>query len=312
MEEYIEQQSEAHNTETCVKRYFAHLHYADLNPVSPSDYYETLKDWTEPQKFKTPRKNQANKAAGISVGLRIKSLWNPEANKELSDKKEKSSAIYAKNLEAEKESYNRYVEDFYDRRGKQHGEVNRLHDAMRDGNIDEIVSYFKYALYQDRYSVDFLHDYKIQVRDLAFEDVEKKKLKFSYKIPESDEILTFSRFTYHPETDKILPEPIDEEYQYVQKMSILKHMLLRTVAMIYRSDLYNFVYDIQITGYLQYYDDSYGHERRKNVIRFHFNKEEFRDTNLEMVNVKALFDERIKPDVSSGLYKKNPKELKEV
>jgi hypothetical protein len=31
-----------------------------------------------------------------------------------------------------------------------------------------------------------------------------------------------------------------------------------------------------------------------------------------MVNVKALFDERIKPDVSSGLYKKNPKELKEV
>ena len=60
-------------------RYLDELHYINLNPLTPDQYYDTLFTFKEMKPFKAPKKTLANRDDGISLGLRIKSLFNSEA-----------------------------------------------------------------------------------------------------------------------------------------------------------------------------------------------------------------------------------------
>lgn len=312
MDDYIEnKKQEASEIERDAKQYFCKLHIIGLKPVTPNEYYESLKDRSRPKSYKNPKKSWADKDAGITAGLKFKSLFNADAKKELSMKKEQAAAIHAANIESEKESYDRYVEEFYNRQDSQHREVDKLHNEMKRGNSDEIISYFGYALSIDRYSVDYLNDYAFEANDFSF-DKNKGILKFAYRIPAADEILTFKGFYYDEDSDQILPESIDKQHQYIQRIGVMREILIRAVEMIYYSDVYHFVNDLEITGFLSYYDDSFGKERRKNVVRFNMNRQDFFETNFEAVNIKSLFEDRIKPKLSAGLYKKPSKEIKDI
>lgn len=82
--------------------------------------------------------------------------------------------------------------------------------------------------------------------------------------------------------------------------------------MIYYSDQYELIKDLEITGYLSYYDNSYGTNRCKDVVRFTISKQDFDSTDFERVNIKSLFENRLKPKMSAGLYKKPSIELKSI
>ena len=82
--------------------------------------------------------------------------------------------------------------------------------------------------------------------------------------------------------------------------------------MVYESDSYEFLDDVKITGFVEYFDSSYGKKRRKDVISFHMNREEFYDTNFEKVNVEKLFSARIRPKQSSNLYSKKEEDIFDI
>lgn len=291
-----------------IRNYFHRLHYIDLQPHTPEEYYDTLKDWGEFKPFKEPKIRDAYKDAGITFGLRVKALFSSDAKAELEKKSKDAEAIHENDIRLALDRYQKCEKRFCDKQNLQHKEVEERHRKMRSGDVEQIEEYFEFVLQQDSYSTDLESQFLIDVADLQYDEV-NKKLSFAYRIPNKEEILTFSSFVYDREQDEILPKSIDEKHQSVQRNHIMHRVLLRPLIMIYSSDLYGFINDVEITGFLEYYDPAYGTRRRKNVVIFHMSRDEFLQTDFEKVNVESLYSQRLKAKESSGLYSKEPKEI---
>lgn len=309
---YLEQKNqEACQIDSANKRYFQRLHYVNLQVHSPDEYYHFLKDWREMEPFKEPRKIYANQNAGISFGLRVKALFSGDAKSELETKKKQAEIIHEADTKTALDSYNKRAKRFYENRKQQHDGVNRLHEMMQQGDVKQIVAYFTFVLQQDNYTVDFESRCHIEVADVWY-DLENKKLCLAYRIPNKEEILTFSSFVYDTESDSIQTKPIEEKYQLVQRMHIMHSVLLRALIIVYESDKYAFLEDVEITGFLEYFDSLFGTVRRKDVVNFHMNRNEYIQTDFKNVNVEALFSSRLKAKESTGLYNKNAEEISNI
>lgn len=244
-------------------------------------------------------------------GVRIKAFFSVAAKVELDEKKKQADAIYEADVRSALDFYNKRAKHFYEVQQKQHEEKDELHRKMKSGDIEQIEAYYSFALRQDTFSTDFLDPFQIDVVDVQYDEA-NKKLRFAYRIPNSEEILTFSSFYYDQDQDAILPKPIEAKYQLVQKKHIMHRVLLRALIMTYASDTYGFLNDVEITGFLEYHESSYGTLRRKDVVNFHMNREEFAQTDFERVNVELLFSARLKPKESSGLYSKKAEEIADI
>lgn len=309
---YFEQnEQEAGQVDSCNKNYSRRLHFINLQPCTPEDYYNSLKDWSEMESFKKPKKKYVNKEAGVFWGLRIKAFFSVVAKVELDEKKKQADAIYEADVRSALDFYNKRAKHFYEVQQKQHEEMDELHRKMKSGDIEQIEAYYSFALRQDTFSTDFLEPFQIDVADVQYDEA-NKKLRFAYRIPNSEEILTFSSFYYDQDQDAIFPKPIEAKYQLVQKKHIMHRILLRALIMTYASDIYGFLNDVEITGFLEYQESSYGTLRRKDVVNFHMNREEFAHTDFERVDVELLFSARLKPKESSGLYSKKAEEIADI
>lgn len=307
----LQRKEEAAEIDREYKQYRLKLHCIDLNPVTPEEYYDSLKDRREMEKFREPPKMQANKEAGISFPLKVKSIFDDGAKKELNKKKQASLSIHEKNVEEARKDYNVRAEAFYKSQAEQHSRIDAFHEMMRAGDTGELLEYIRYVLFQDRFTIDFQQDYEIQITDLDF-DAEKKELSYAYRVPETDEILTFQDFRYDEENDAILPTPIDKKHQLIQRTSVIRQMLLRSMLMIYESDLYRLINNVKCTGYIYYFDEAYGTDRRKDVISFHISRDDYSNTDFTRVNIDAFFKTRIKPKMARGLYDKPSEDIKGI
>lgn len=107
--------------------------------------------------------------------------------------------------------YNNRAKCFYEVRQKQHEEMDELHRKMKSGDIEQIEAYYIFALQQDTFSTDFLNPFQIEVADVQYDEA-NKRLRFAYRIPNTEEILTFSSFIYDQDQDVILPKPLEAKY----------------------------------------------------------------------------------------------------
>lgn len=309
---YLEQKNqEACQITSSNKCYFRRLHYINLQAHLIDEYYDSLKDWSKMEPFKEPKKKYANRDAGISLWLRIKAFFNGNAKLELETRKKQAETIHEADTKTALDSYNKRAERFCENRKQQHDGVNRLHEMMQQGDVDQIAAYFTFALQQDDYTVDFISQYHIEVVDVQY-DPENKKLCLAYRIPNKEEILTFSSFVYDAESDSIQPKPIEAKYQFIQRMHIMHRVLLRALIMVYESDEYGFLDDVEVTGFLGYFDPSFGTTRRKDVVNFHMSRNEYIQTDFERVNVETLFSTRLNAKESTGLYKKSAEEISDI
>ena len=156
-----------------------------------------------------------------------------------------------------------------------------------------------------------MNQFFVEVTDVRYEQ-KSKKLCFAYRIPNKEEILTFSCFQYDSSSDSIQPKSIEAKYQVVQRKRIMRCILLRSLMMVYGSDAYGFVDDVEVTGFLRYYDESYGTDKRKDVVNFHMSRAEYVQTDFERVNVEALFSTRLQVKESIGLYAKKEEEISDI
>lgn len=92
----------------------------------------------------------------------------------------------------------------------------------------------------------------------------------------------------------------------------MHRVLLRALIMVYKSDKYDFLDDVEITGFFNYYDLSYGTMRRKDVVNFHMSRTEYMQIDFEKVDVETLFSTRLKPKESTGLYTKKAEEISDI
>ena len=287
------------------------MHIADLRPRNPSDYYESLKDWSPFPSFKAPAKGPIRKSVGISLGLRIISLFNKDASARLDQLKEQAEAEYQKEVQAAREFHNSREKTHYRNQEKQHQKIDDAHDRMKHGDPLQVATYFRTVMAQDDFSTDCDNRYAVEVERVTY-DQASQKLSVLYRIPNRDEILTFESFRYDSDLAEIVPTPVDAKRQQEQRIKVARKMLLRSMILIYASDAYDLIREIEVTGFLHYFDPSYGQYHKKDVLRVCMNRSQYAETDFNNVDVDLLFAHRLKAKESAGLYSKNPMELIDI
>lgn len=112
---YFEQnEQEAGQVDSCNKNYSRRLHFINLQPCTPEDYYNSLKDWSEMESFKKLKKKYVNKEAGVFLGLRIKAFFSVVAKVEFDEKKKQADAIYEADVRSALDFYNKRAKHFYE------------------------------------------------------------------------------------------------------------------------------------------------------------------------------------------------------
>lgn len=309
---YLEHnERDAHQTDIDNKYYFRMLHCIHLLPHTPEEYYNSLKNQRDMEPFKEPPRKHFNHAAGISFPLILKAFFSETSKRELTKRKKLADALHQADTKDAFESYIKRKEQFYKSRQKDHQEVDALHERMKNGDVEQIEAYYTFVLQQDSFSTDFQNPFQINIGSMQYDRM-NKSLSFFYRIPNTEEILTFSAFVYDQDHDVIVPKPAPQKCELLQRTHIMHRILLRALRMVYESDSYEFLDDVKITGFVEYFDSSYGKKRRKDVISFHMNREEFYDTNFEKVNVEKLFSARIRPKQSSNLYSRKEEDIFDI
>lgn len=307
-----------------VREYFNRLHYIYLQPLSPDEYYDSLKDKSKMKPYKEPKKRDAEKEAGLpwfsKLWLYVRVHFSSKAKSELETKEKLAAEIHERNKKNKLDRYEEEAKRFEENRKQKNDAVERLHEDMRQGNVYEIVNYFTSALQNDKYSLPdnkhstypFYTQFNIGVHNVEY-DPGKKQLCYAYRIPNEDEILTFSKHVYDAESNSIRPiDELDEKHRLNQRIRVMHSILLRSLRMVYESDAYGFLDDVKITGFLEYYDPSYGTMRHKSVAKFHMNRDAYTQTAFDSVDVEALFSDRLKPKESTDLYTKKATEISEI
>jgi len=305
-----EKQEEAYNISCEHLIYNRKLHYIYLHPLTPDEYYESLKDKRQYGKFKEPRIKDFRKGVGITAGLIAKAFIFKEAKEELKNKGAEAKVLHKNDVEQAWTHYKKRRERFYNRQQSYNATFDLLKERLTDNDREQMVNYIEHALNSDNFSVDFQHQFDINVRSIDYNS-ESSELLFSYRIPDLEEILVFSRYEYDEEEDEIKPIEPDKKLALERRMSIARSILLRAAVMVYLSDAYQNIKNVYITGFLLYYDSAFGDMQIKNVIKVGISKEDFDNTKLETVKVEELFKRRLNAQESSGLYSKKPYELKE-
>ena len=164
---YLEQKNqEVCQIDSANKRYFHRLHYINLqsHPRQVSTMI-LFKDWREMEPLKSLRKNMPIRMQEFHFLLRVKAFFNGDAKSELETKKKQAEAIHEADTKTALDSYNKRAKRFYENRKQQHDGVNRLHEMMQQGDVEQIAAYFAFALQQDDYSTDFVNQFQIDVAD---------------------------------------------------------------------------------------------------------------------------------------------------
>jgi hypothetical protein len=310
--EYIEKtKNESRELTFRYRDYLRHLHTLDLIPCSVDSYYDSLKDRQTFPYYKEPKKAISNKKAGITLRLKLKSFIFSKAKKELANREKIANQMYDKENQAEIVRYKIDKDIFYRQQKQQHEEIDERLQSFINGDVNEVSDYFKYVLYSDTYSTNFRDDYPIQVEDLKY-DVDSSTLSLKYKIPTEEEMLLCNRFEFNQEFNEIVPSPMDKKERELLRKEITQKVLTRVLQLLYLSDNKNKLKNVSITGFFEYFDDSFGRIRRKDVIKLYMSKDDFNQTDFFQVRVNSLFDSRLKPKKSKGIYSLKSTDVKEL
>lgn len=280
-----------------------YLHIFRLEPVTPIEYYNRLLA-EKKKEIEEPTKRKARKEAGITLRLQIRAFipfFFPEEKKEYNEKVNNS--------------LDKLNNEYRKRCNAINNDLIEKHEQLRKQNKDEVEEYFSFLLTKtDSFSLDFDENstFQIQCQDVMY-DPDTKLLQFKYKVPDKGDILVFGDYRYDENNDEAVFSRIDDkDTERDQRIDVLQKVMLRAVLLIYMSDEYQLVENVKFTGFITYYDPSYGNNRQKNVVAFDFSRQDYIQTDFERVDVQCLFHERIKPQISKELYSKATKDIEEI
>jgi len=145
-------------------------------------------------------------------------------------------------------------------------------------------------------------------------DYDPKSLELSYffRIPKKEEICVIDNFFYDEKIERIISRDLDKTRSRSFRLRIVRAILLRSVAMVFCSDVYKNVKSVNITGYLSYYEPAFGNEQRINAVKVKINKDTFDQLVPEIMNLEDFFVRVLKVKEAAGLYNKEPFELNEI
>lgn len=310
-EEIIAEQTEILHA---LRRYYRDLYRVDIVPLNPDDYYDQQLDRRDYREPKDESRRQAAKEAGVSLPLRIRALLSETARSELNERKAAADArqiVLAEEHAAMVEEHRAY---FLQQQNQYNEMIDERKRMYLNGDPDEVMAYFEDVLLGDRFMIEFAEQpplYKSCARAISY-DPGKKSLCIRYRVPNADEICTIKSFTYNEKEWAVETKELPAQNAHRVRTDVLHAIIVRTAALVFYSDTYHLVDSLTITGYLDYFDRAYGTNQTVDVLKTTISEEEFLKVDLERARLEDLFARLFKTDVSTGLYRKEPYELKGV
>ena len=292
--------------------YYSVLHFVDLHPQHPEDYFEQMLDRSSFRPPKDKSRRYAEKDAGISLFLKARAFVSKAAKDDL---KERRAIAEAREREYAEE-HAQLVEDERDRfilRQRLHNdEVEERRNNYLNGDASEVMAFIEAVLRADDFSLEFADQpqpYASYVQAQSY-DHESRGLSIRYRIPDAEEICTIGSFRDNKELMRVEPEDLPKQQAHKLRMKVLHAVLIRTAALVFYSDPYDLVHTLTINGFFDYYDDAYGTRRSVDVIRSSVDEEEFLKVNLGQADPEELFKRLFRTTSASGLYTKKSYEIR--
>lgn len=296
------------------RRYYDSLHFNDLYPFNADDYYDGLKDLS---KFKEPSntiRKDAEKDSGISKFLKFKAWFSDSSKAELEDKRMKAAELERQYTTSNTKRVNRQRESFYQKQKENNKGIDEMLQLLMQHDANEVREYFQAVLSSDQFTLDLMGTNQIYHSIVTVKDYDVKlsELSYSLRIPNPEEICVIDRFLYSDKEDQITSHEFDVALCRKVRLNLVRAILLRSAAMVYCSDTYENIKSVNITGYLRYYEPAFANYKKIDVVKVKIVKEIFEQLNPERLKLEELFVRVLKAKEASGLYSKEPYEMKDV
>ncbi len=314
-EQYVqEQQQRAYELTVQLKQRTESLYrlcYSNLNPLSPDSYIDEKVAMIKLPRRRVPTLDEAEVDVGINKLVKIAGIVPGKSKDRLKKLQDEAHELYKARLE----KYHQKIEDdkeiYRKEREKELVQLTNHIEGLKEGRKTASNYYFSYALDRDDYSVNTKDRFHPEHSSIQYFQSDGE-IKFSYRIPNGDEILTAAKYEYDAKKDTIIAVSRDRKTASRWKLRIAESVMLRATAIIFLSDHYSKVNTVSITGYLRYHDSAFGNEQKKKVIRMTMTREIFDMLSLESLDPYDLFSRVLNATISSGLYSKEPFAISEI
>ena len=288
--------------------YLQELCYCGIQPLLPEQYIRE-----NVSKIYKPRRHRPNrKEIEKEFGLRgISKAWGKVLRtKSYQANQESIEAEYQKRITEYESQTKLDDEERLEKQKKVEKEYRERVERYSKGHSKEICNYAEYALNKDDFSINGKDTYSCDIKTTFFRYGSVLRLK--YRLPNEDEMLTVAKYIYNEKKDAIEAIKYSDKETRQKRLCIAESLLLRAVAIIFRSDYFKKIKSIMIVGYLRYFDSAYGKDQTKNVIACMITRDLFDQLSIERVNPVDLFSRVLHASIANGLYSKDPYSINEV
>lgn len=273
----------------------------DINPSTFEDYFNHLYP-TPMQPSVKKAKKDVEKSEGITIWKIIWSWLSRSYRKELELKRAELAP------KADK-VYEQRIQSFYKEQQERSKSYDRMEKRLLQHNPGEITDYFRFVLESDRFSVNGYEDYEIVISYLDY-DLEKKELRFEYRVPSIEELPKYPNIDRDKKTGGFVYKGTDVQKTKKRRIATARAVLIRAISTIFFSDVFDSVDVVTVDGIMCYFDVPHSRNHAKPVMEVSVRKNMFKSA-VSVNELEYLLTEQYQAKESTGLYVIEPHRLNE-
>ena len=172
---------------------------------------------------------------------------------------------------------------FNQKQSKANAEVDKLHQAWRDGNSEAIIEHSTMVLDASEYPELVEKNFDLQY------DKSEKILLIEYQLPDPEKIPKTKTVRYIASSSEFRETKITQKEARDLFDQICYQICLRTIHEIFEADTPNHISSIVFNGVCNTIDKSTGKEVESTIMSLIVSKPDFLDLNLDRIEPKSCF-----------------------
>lgn len=291
------------------------IHYIGLDRcINADEYFESLKDYSpyfEPKdKSKSLAKKDMNLTSLSIMKLKSKAIFDEKSKKELNAINKKLSLLEDKYHKEHLKNVEFMRNRFYISQNEYNEEINARKKSYLEKNPKVVTEVFEEILRSDDFTLNLVEKYRINTSCYEY-DPENSILKYIYRIPSVNEICYVHSVSMNNKTGKIKKNLYTLKERKSLYIQIVKKILLRSFAVVFRADTGNVVDNIEVIGVINGLNSISG-ESQKRVVTCKVSKKQiFGLEGIDVRDINEMFSQ-FEFVISSNIYADSFFEVKEI
>lgn len=271
------------------------IHYNGLeNCFNVDEYFESLKDYSRFSEPKDKSKRYAREKLNITpfsiMKLKVKAKFDKRSEEKLNEINNKLSLLENEYYEDHLKNVEFLRNRFYSSQNKHNEKIEIQKNRYIAKDSEVVLEVFEEILRSDDYSLNLEERYRINTSCYEY-DSENSTLKYIYRIPNVNEICYVQSVSINNRTRKIKENLYTIKERQSLYKQIVKKILLRTFALIFRADTGNVVDNIEVIGVIYDLNDISG-ESQKKVAKCKVSKKQiFGLERIDVFDIEEIFSQ---------------------